>query len=201
VTWLAVEFVFRKPLAIGAPVVGALRRTLSGLVPGIASHVSWPAVDKIIAITSTIFIFYIVGWAAHRVFGRRLIAWFEDLLGRVPLTKTIYGGVRKLISTFEGQSTQAQRVVLINFPSEEMKTVGILTRTVTEEATGRALAIVIGRIELSHPAATPTSRTPTVAPSVSLKVPSIRNGAPTAPPRKIPRPKIDSGEAVLGLSA
>jgi uncharacterized membrane protein len=86
-------------------------------------------------------IFYTVGWAAQRVFGRRLIDAFEAVLGRVPLVKTIYGGVRKLIGTLEGQSTGGQHVVLISFPSEEMKTVGILTRVMTEES-GRTLAIV-----------------------------------------------------------
>ena len=88
-------------------------------------------------------IFYTVGWAAQRVFGRRLIEAFEAVLGRVPLVKTIYGGVRKLIGTLEGQSTEGgQHVVLISFPSEEMKTVGILTRLMIEESTGRKLAIV-----------------------------------------------------------
>lgn len=142
VTWLVVEFVFRKLLTIGAPLIDAIRRVLSHLMPELSDRVSWPLADKIFAVILTIMIFYTVGWAAQRVFGRRLIEALEGVLGRVPLVKTIYGGVRKLIGTLEGQSTGGQRVVLISFPSEEMKTVGILTRVMTEESTGRTLAIV-----------------------------------------------------------
>jgi uncharacterized membrane protein len=142
VTWLVVEFVFRKLLMIGAPIIDAIHRAFSHLMPELSNRVSWPLADKIFAVILTVMIFYTVGWAAQRVFGRRLIDAFEAVLGRVPLVKTIYGGVRKLIGTLEGQSTGGQHVVLISFPSEEMKTVGILTRVMTEESTGRTLAIV-----------------------------------------------------------
>jgi uncharacterized membrane protein len=127
---------------IGAPIIDAIHRALSHLMPALSDRVSWPLADKIFAVTLTIMIFYIVGWAAQRVFGRRLIEALEGVLGCVPLVKTIYGGIRKLIGTLEGQSTGGQRVVLISFPSEEMKTIGLLTRLITEDSTGRTLAIV-----------------------------------------------------------
>jgi uncharacterized membrane protein len=142
VTWLVVEFVFGKLLTFGTPLVQELHRMLSGLSPGVSERVSWPVVDKVLAVALTLAIFYAVGWAANHILGRRLIGVVEGVLARVPLIKTIYGGVRKLISTFEGPPEEAQRIVLINFPSEEMKTVGILTRLMSEEGTGRTLAIV-----------------------------------------------------------
>jgi uncharacterized membrane protein len=143
ITWLVIEFIFRKLLAVGAPIVESLRGALSRLSPEIPAHVNWPIAEKILAVALTLIIFYCVGWAANRVFGRRILAIVENAIERVPLVKTIYGGIRKLISTLEGQPEGGQqRVVLINFPSEEMKTVGILTQVMEEIDTGRTLAIV-----------------------------------------------------------
>lgn len=142
ITWLVVEFIFSKLLAVGAPIIKSLHRALSRLSPEIPAQVNWPIAEKILAVVFTLMIFYCVGWAANHVFGRRFIGIVEGVIERVPLIKTIYGGARKLISTLEGQPGGGQRVVLINFPSEEMKTVGILTRIMNESDAGRTLAVV-----------------------------------------------------------
>ena len=142
VTWLVVEFVFGKLLAIGKPIVDAGRHAFVRLWPSVSTNVDWPLVDKGLAVVLTLAIFYCIGWAANHVFGRRFLEMIDNALGRVPLVKTIYGGVTKLISSLQGPPGAGQRVVLINFPSEEMKTVGLLTRIITETATGRKLAIV-----------------------------------------------------------
>jgi uncharacterized membrane protein len=55
-----------------------------------------------------------------------------------------YGGVSKVIAVLqmEPAGQEGQRVVLINFPTAEMKTVGVVTRMMREEGTGRMLAVV-----------------------------------------------------------
>jgi uncharacterized membrane protein len=51
--------------------------------------------------------------------------------------------VKKLITVLGDQPKgNVQRVVLINFPSSEMKTVGLVTRTMRDKTTGRELAAV-----------------------------------------------------------
>jgi uncharacterized membrane protein len=145
ITWLVIQFVFHHLLRLGEPVVTAARRGLSRIFPGLTTEISSPLASNILAILLTILIFYLLGRAANQVFGRRLIGYMEAGLDRVPLVKSVYGGVRKLLSalgTDAGGERQTQRVVLINFPSEEMKTVGLVTRTMTEAGTGRMLAIV-----------------------------------------------------------
>jgi uncharacterized membrane protein len=145
VTWLVVAFVFRQLLSIGVPMLAVLRRWLTQIDPQLADRFSWSLVEKTSAVILTVLLFYVIGWSVSRIFGRRFLGAIEATLDRVPLVKFIYGGVRKLISALQttpdgGQ--EGQRVVLINFPSEEMKTVGLVTRTMTEESTGRKLAIV-----------------------------------------------------------
>jgi uncharacterized membrane protein len=142
ITLLVLEFVFRQLLRIGGPLISTFRSWLSALWPELASRVDWPLADKILAVVLTIVIFYSVGWAVTRVIGRRMLEAFESMLNRLPLVQSIYGGVKKLISTLEVKPEGVQRVVLIDFPSPEMKAVGLVTRIMTEKNTGQRLAIV-----------------------------------------------------------
>jgi uncharacterized membrane protein len=58
------------------------------------------------------------------------------------LAKTIYGSARKLLDMLQTKPDGTQRVVLINFPHENMKSVGFVTRILTDENTGEELAAV-----------------------------------------------------------
>ena len=142
VTWLVVDFVFRQLLRIGSPIVAAAREQLTRSSPELADRISWPLADEIIAILLTLGMFYLLGWVANRVIGRQILNAIERILDRLPVVQTIYGGVKKLIGALQQKPDGVQRVVLIDFPSTEMKAVGLVTRVMTEEATGRQLAIV-----------------------------------------------------------
>lgn len=142
VTWLVVAFVFRQLLWIGSPIVAAIRSQLTQAAPELAERISWPMTDEIIAVLLTLGMFYFLGWIANRVIGRQILNAFEAALDRLPVIQTIYGGVKKLIGALQQKPDGVQRVVLIDFPSTEMKAVGLVTRVMTEEATGRQLAIV-----------------------------------------------------------
>jgi uncharacterized membrane protein len=142
VTWLVVDFVFRQLLHIGSPIVAAARRQLTQTAPELAERISWPLADEIIAVLLTLGMFYLLGWIANRVIGRQILNVIEAVLDRLPVVQTIYGGVKKLIGALQQKPDGVQRVVLIDFPSTEMKAVGLVTRVMTEEATGRQLAIV-----------------------------------------------------------
>jgi len=63
-------------------------------------------------------------------------------MNRIPLVQTIYGGVKKLLAALQQKPDRVQRVVLIAFPTPEMKTVGFVTRVLTDHQTGRELAAV-----------------------------------------------------------
>jgi uncharacterized membrane protein len=144
VTWLVVSFVFRQLLAIGEPMVMHTRHLLSRMSPGISAQIAWPIVDKALAVFLTVMLFLVIGWAVTHVVGRRIFERVEAGLDRIPLVKSVYGGVRKVIAALQTdpEGREQHRVVLINFPSEEMKTVGLVTRTMKEEGTDRLLAVV-----------------------------------------------------------
>jgi uncharacterized membrane protein len=76
------------------------------------------------------------------VFGQRMLRFFEALVARVPLASTIYGSARKLLDILQTQPDGTQRVVLIDFPHDQMKSVGFVTRVIRDQDTGRELAAV-----------------------------------------------------------
>jgi len=86
--------------------------------------------------------FYLLGWLATQVIGRRLIHWFDSLVHRIPLVQTIYGSIKKLMAAIQEKPRDVQRVVLISFPTPEMKTVGFVTRVLKDEHNGEELAAV-----------------------------------------------------------
>ena len=63
-------------------------------------------------------------------------------MSRIPLASTVYGSARKLLDILQTKPDGTQRVVLIDFPHAEMKTLGFVTRVMREQGTGRELAAV-----------------------------------------------------------
>jgi uncharacterized membrane protein len=101
---------------------------------------SW--VQSVLALLITLIAIYLVGFAANRVLGQRLIEGFEALIARIPLAQQLYGGAKKLLVMLQSQGGNAQRVVLIAFPHPGVRTVGLITRTFRDANDGRELAAV-----------------------------------------------------------
>ena len=85
---------------------------------------------------------YLIGWFTTKVIGRRLLGLFDFLIHRVPLAKGIYGTTKQLLSTFQSKPEGAERVVLVDHPTPELKAIGLLMRVFSDVDTGRELAAV-----------------------------------------------------------
>jgi uncharacterized membrane protein len=140
-TWVVFKFIFTFLSHIGAPVVAASFAALSAAFPGAAAWLSQEWFQLIIGFIGTILALYLVGIATSRVFGQRLLDAFERLISHIPMVHTIYGGTKKLMSMLSTKPAGTQRVVLIDFPSPELKSIGFVTR-VFHDSAGRELAAV-----------------------------------------------------------
>ncbi len=141
-TWLVLRFMLRLLAEVGNPIAARLSAALRPSSPALADWLLHLGFQALIAAALILLVLYLLGWTATRVVGRRLIRGFDRLVERIPLVQTIYGSVRQLVGVLQQESDKTQRVVLINFPSPEMKTVGLVTRTLTDDVTGRELAAV-----------------------------------------------------------
>lgn len=142
VTWLVLDFLFSLLAGTGAPFLRGAARLLRPLSETLADWLLDPTVQYVLAAAFTLVGLYAVGLLTSVVLGRRLIAWLERLLVRLPLVQTIYGATKRFLETVQKPPVAGQRVVLIAFPSPEMKAVGLVTRVMTDPATGRELAAV-----------------------------------------------------------
>jgi len=141
-TWVVVKFVFVLLSDLSKPWVQPLARGIAQSDPRMLGWFDDPWVQTAIALLATLLVILAVGWLARRVVGQRLLRWFEAVIARIPLASTIYGSARKLLDILQTQPDGTQRVVLIDFPHNEMKSIGFVTRVVREQGTGRELAAV-----------------------------------------------------------
>lgn len=142
VTWLVVSFVFRQLSRIGLPWVRVLAGRIDEDAPVVAQLLLQPWFQSLLAVLLTLFSIYLLGLLVSQVVGRRLMMTFESIVARVPGIQAIYGSVKKLIGALQRKPDGVQRVVLIEFPSPQMRAVGLVTRTFTDPVSGVELAAV-----------------------------------------------------------
>lgn len=141
-TWVVVKFVFVLLSDISHPFTTPLLEDLALTYPGTLNWLVEPWVQYGIALLATLGVILLSGLMARRVFGQRLLRWFESLIQRVPFANIIYGSARQLLDILQTKPDGTQRVVLIDFPHTEMKSIGFVTRVLREQGTGRELAAV-----------------------------------------------------------
>jgi uncharacterized membrane protein len=165
-TWVVVKFVFALLSDLSRPLVGPLLAEAASIDPRTLGWLQQPWLQTALALLATIVVILLSGLMARRVLGQRLLRWFEALVARIPLASTIYGSARKLLDILQTQPDGTQRVVLIDFPHDKMKSVGFVTRVIHEQGTGRELAAVY----------VPTTPNPT---SGYLEIVPVENITPT----------------------
>lgn len=143
ITWLVLAFLFKTLSGIGEPIVKWVSSLFQARYPQLEKFLNNPIFIGVIECLVVVIFIYGVGVFTTIVIGKRIFNFFENLLERVPVVKHIYGAVRKLtIVLQEKPGNDVERVVLIDFPSPEMKTVGLVTRVMNDARTGRQLAAV-----------------------------------------------------------
>ena len=137
VTWLIFSFLFESLAKAGLPLV----HIFAAIFP--FDWVSDPWFQSVFAIFLTLVVLYVVGRVTSLVVGRQAFSLFESALERLPFVAKVYTSVRQLLDTMMAKKESSQRVVLIDFPIVGQKSIGFLTRTLTDAVSGRPLAAVL----------------------------------------------------------
>ncbi len=143
ITFVVVGFVFNLLSSIGEPGAKWIAETAGKQYPMLETLMENEILIAIVSFLLVLILIYFLGMLTSMVVGRKLIELFEGLLSRVPVVRHVYGSVKKLTTVLqEKPAGEVQRVVLIDFPSAEMKTVGLVTQVLTDAVTGKKLATV-----------------------------------------------------------
>jgi uncharacterized membrane protein len=67
------------------------------------------------------------GFLVANLIGSTLVGWWEDLLNRIPLVRSIYSGVKGFTETLVSSKGSFSRVVLVEYPRREMWSIGFIT--------------------------------------------------------------------------
>jgi uncharacterized membrane protein len=88
----------------------------------------------------------LTGMLATNFIGRYVIDWWESILARIPLVRTIYAGVKQILDTmFSPGGKSFRKVVLVEYPRAGSWTMAFQTSNAVDEAnqkTGQDLVSV-----------------------------------------------------------
>ncbi|MEN3950393.1 DUF502 domain-containing protein [Iodidimonas sp. SYSU 1G8] len=138
ITWIIFKFVLEQLSALGMPAA----RKVAELAGPYAGLLASDAIQTVLAVVLTVSVILLIGWATTQFIGRRLISLFDMIIQRIPLVEKIYGATKKLLAAMQQKPDGVQRVVLVSFPHENMKAVGVVTRTLVDSDTGETIAAV-----------------------------------------------------------
>ncbi|WP_210211740.1 DUF502 domain-containing protein [Aquibium carbonis] len=142
ITYVIVRFLFQMLSSFGEPWIRGVARGLRATNPGMADLLLNDVLQSIAAVFVVLLFLYLLGWGAGRVVGQRLIFLFEKAVGAIPFVEAIYRATKRFLAISGPSGEDSQRVVLIDFPSRDMKAIGIVTRTLRDATTGDELAAV-----------------------------------------------------------
>jgi uncharacterized membrane protein len=77
-----------------------------------------------------VFAFVVVlltGLLVTNLVGRQLVALWEELLNRIPIVRSVYGGVKSFAESVFSQSNSFRKVVMIQYPRPGIWSIGFMT--------------------------------------------------------------------------
>ncbi len=130
--WLLAGLLVLVPLAITLWVldwiVGTLDQTLL-ILPG-----AWHP-DKLLGfhlpgfgVLLALAIVLLIGAVATNFLGKKLVVWWDALLNRIPIVRSIYSSVKQVSDTLFSENGHAfRKALLVQWPREGVWTIGFLT--------------------------------------------------------------------------
>ena len=84
----------------------------------------------------TVSIVLLTGVIAANFFGKKLLHWWHLVLQRIPIVRSIYGGVKQISDTlFSPEGKAFRKAVLVRYPQHDTWTVALLTGEPQHEVT------------------------------------------------------------------
>jgi len=76
----------------------------------------------------SVFLITFIGWISLSFIGKKLFDYFEAILNKIPILRTIYSAVGQLTETFAKSESDKKSVVLVEYPRKGTWAVGFATK-------------------------------------------------------------------------
>ncbi len=80
-----------------------------------------------LGVVAGIFLIYLLGILTTNLLGKSIFRYFENLLDRIPIIRTVYNTSKKILDAFQFSSTGFEKVVFFEFPRKGIWTMGFVT--------------------------------------------------------------------------
>jgi uncharacterized membrane protein len=88
---------------------------------------------SLIALLLAVVIISFVGRLARNYFGRKMIEWMDAAMMRIPIFNKIYAAIKQVNEAFAGNKHSFKTVVLVEYPREEIYSIGFITSEQADE--------------------------------------------------------------------
>ncbi len=75
------------------------------------------------------------GLLVTNLIGRQLVAYWEDILNRIPVVRSVYSGVKSFTESVFSQSSSFRKVVMVEYPRSGIWSLGFMTADDVPEVT------------------------------------------------------------------
>ncbi len=79
----------------------------------------------------------LTGLLIANLVGQTIVIWWDELMNRIPLVRTIYSGVKGFTESLVNTKASFRQVVMIEFPRRDVWTIAFVTATDLPDYTGR----------------------------------------------------------------
>lgn len=102
------------------------------------------SVPGLFGLILAVVVLILTGMLVTNLFGRRLVALWEELINRIPLVRSIYVSVKQVTETlFHDENRSFRQVVLIEYPRQGIYSLGFLTGKALRSADAKTRAPLV----------------------------------------------------------
>ncbi len=125
--WLTIYIIVLVVRLLG----GLLSPYIRALAISMFGHGLWERpvniISDIVAFVLTVLLIALIGFTVRKVVGQRLVELLGHVIGRIPVIREIYNGVRKFLDVLFGDKSKFRQVVAVRFPTERAWSIGFVT--------------------------------------------------------------------------
>jgi uncharacterized membrane protein len=85
----------------------------------------------------SLIVLFLTGVLVANLVGQTLVVWWEELMNRIPLVRTIYSGVKGFTESLMTSKASFRQVVMIEFPRKDTWTIAFVTAENLPDYSGR----------------------------------------------------------------
>ncbi|MEM7482513.1 MAG: DUF502 domain-containing protein [Acidobacteriota bacterium] len=131
---LIAGLIILAPVAITLWVLVQLFQIMDGIFAPLVDQVLRRTFDQPdlhvpgVGLLLTLLVILALGWLSTHVGGRRILRFFERILFRIPVARTIYGSTKGILQAVSREKAESfKRVVLIEYPKKDLFAIAFVT--------------------------------------------------------------------------